>query len=295
MKRTVFTGSGVAVITPMKENGDVNYPALVRVLEHQIANGTDAIVICGTTGEASALDDAEHLSVIECAVKTVAGRLPVVAGTGSNDTRHAVALSKEACARGADALLQVTPYYNKTNQSGLVWHFFSVADAVDVPIILYNVPSRTGMSIQPETYLELSKHENIVATKEASGNFSAIAQTKALCGDALTLYSGNDDQILPVLSLGGAGVISVLANVMPRQTHDICALYAAGEREKSLALQLQLMELIDALFCDVNPIPVKAAMELLGFEAGACRMPLGTLNEANLARVKAALSAQGLL
>lgn len=295
MKRTVFTGSGVAVITPMKENGDVNYPALVRVLEHQIANGTDAIVICGTTGEASALDDAEHLSVIECAVKTVAGRLPVVAGTGSNDTRHAVALSKEACARDADALLQVTPYYNKTNQSGLVRHFFSVADAVDVPIILYNVPSRTGMSIQPETYLELSKHENIVATKEASGNFSAIAQTKALCGDALTLYSGNDDQILPVLSLGGAGVISVLANVMPRQTHDICALYAAGEREKSLALQLQLMELIDALFCDVNPIPVKAAMELLGFEAGACRMPLGTLSEANLARVKAALSAQGLL
>lgn len=295
MKRTVFTGSGVAVITPMKENGDVNYPALVRVLEHQIANGTDAIVICGTTGEASALDDTEHLSVIECAVKTVAGRLPVVAGTGSNDTRHAVALSKEACARGADALLQVTPYYNKTNQSGLVRHFFSVADAVDVPIILYNVPSRTGMSIQPETYLELSKHENIVATKEASGNFSAIAQTKALCGDALTLYSGNDDQILPVLSLGGAGVISVLANVMPRQTHDICALYAAGEREKSLALQLQLMELIDALFCDVNPIPVKAAMELLGFEAGACRMPLGALSEANLARVKAALSAQGLL
>lgn len=295
MKKTVFTGCGTAVITPMFADGRVNYPELGRVLEDQIAAGTDAIVICGTTGEASALDDSEHLDTIEYAVKKVNGRVPVVAGTGSNDTRHAIHLSTEAKNRGADALLQVTPYYNKTNQTGLVRHFTAIADAVGLPMILYNVPSRTGMTIQPQTYLELSRHPLIVGAKEASGSISAVARTAALCGDALPIYSGNDDQIVPILALGGVGVISVLANVAPRQTHDICALFAAGKVAESRALQLQLFPLIEALFCDVNPIPVKVAMELLGYAAGPCRMPLGELSEANRARVQKELQNAGLL
>lgn len=295
MKKTVFTGCGTAVITPMFADGRVNYPELGRVLEDQIAAGTNAIVICGTTGEASALDDSEHLDTIEYAVKKVNGRVPVVAGTGSNDTRHAIHLSTEAKNRGADALLQVTPYYNKTNQTGLVRHFTAIADAVGLPMILYNVPSRTGMTIQPQTYLELSRHPLIVGAKEASGSISAVARTAALCGDALPIYSGNDDQIVPILALGGVGVISVLANVAPRQTHDICALFAAGKVAESRALQLQLFPLIEALFCDVNPIPVKVAMELLGYAAGPCRMPLGELSEANRARVQKELQNAGLL
>lgn len=266
-----------------------------ELLEQQIAGGTDAIVICGTTGEASALNDTEHLDVIEFACATVNRRLPVIAGTGSNDTRHAVALSREAKNRGADALLQVTPYYNKTSQAGLVRHFNAVADAVGLPMILYNVPSRTGMNIQPETYAELAKHPLIVATKEASGNVSAIAKTAALCGDELAIYSGNDDQILPLLALGGIGVISVLANVAPRETHDICRLYFEGKHAESLALQLRLLELIEALFCDVNPIPVKEAMNLLGHDAGQCRMPLAPLNAANRERLRTALCAAGFL
>lgn len=295
MKQTVFKGSGVAIITPMLADGSVNYPVLGALLEQQIAAGTDAVIICGTTGEASALNDAEHLDVIEYACKTVACRLPVIAGTGSNDTRHAIALSTEAKHRGADALLQVTPYYNKTSQTGLIRHFTAVADAVELPVILYNVPSRTGMTIQPETYAELAKHPLIVATKEASGNFSAIAKTAALCGDALAIYSGNDDQILPVLSLGGIGVISVLANVAPKETHDICRLYFEGKQAESLALQLRLLDLTEALFCDVNPIPVKEAMALLGYDVGACRMPLAPLGEANRERLKAALRGAGFL
>ena len=295
MKQTVFKGSGVAIITPMLADGSVNYPVLGALLEQQIAAGTDAVIICGTTGEASALNDAEHLDVIEYACKTVAGRLPVIAGTGSNDTRHAIALSTEAKHRGADALLQVTPYYNKTSQTGLIRHFTAVADAVGLPVILYNVPSRTGMTIQPETYAELAKHPLIVATKEASGNFSAIAKTAALCGDALAIYSGNDDQILPVLSLGGIGVISVLANVAPKETHDICRLYFEGKQAESLALQLRLLDLTEALFCDVNPIPVKEAMALLGYDVGACRMPLAPLGEANRERLKATLRGAGFL
>lgn len=295
MKQTIFKGSGVAIITPMLADGSVNFPVLGTLLEQQIAAGTDAVIICGTTGEASALNDAEHLDVIEYACKTVNGRLPVIAGTGSNDTRHAIALSTEAKNRGADALLQVTPYYNKTSQTGLVRHFTAVADAVGLPVILYNVPSRTGMTIQPETYAELAKHPLIVATKEASGNFSAIAKTAALCGEELAIYSGNDDQILPVLSLGGIGVISVLANVAPRETHDICRLYFEGKQAESLALQLRLLDLTEALFCDVNPIPVKEAMALLGYEAGPCRMPLASLSEANRERLKAALRHAGFL
>ncbi len=295
MKQTIFKGSGVAIITPMLADGSVNYPVLGVLLERQVAAGTDAVIICGTTGEASALNDTEHLDVIEYACKTVNGRLPVIAGTGSNDTRHAVALSAEAKNRGANALLQVTPYYNKTSQTGLIRHFTAVADAVGLPVILYNVPSRTGMTIQPETYAELARHPLIVATKEASGNFSAIAKTAALCGDALAIYSGNDDQILPVLSLGGIGVISVLANVAPRETHDICRLYFEGKQTESLALQLRLLELTEALFCDVNPIPVKEAMALLGHDVGGCRLPLAPLSEANRERLKNALRGAGYL
>ena len=295
MKQTIFKGSGVAIITPMLADGSVNFPVLGELLEQQIAAGTDAVIICGTTGEASALNDAEHLDVIGYACKTVAGRLPVIAGTGSNDTRHAIALSTEAKNRGADALLQVTPYYNKTSQAGLVRHFTAITDAVGLPVILYNVPSRTGMTIQPETYAELAKHPLIVATKEASGNFSAIAKTAALCGDDLAIYSGNDDQILPVLSLGGIGVISVLANVAPKETHDICRLYFEGKQAESLALQLRLLDLTEALFCDVNPIPVKEAMAMLGYDAGSCRMPLAPLSEANRERLKAALQKAGFL
>ncbi|MEG1069089.1 MAG: 4-hydroxy-tetrahydrodipicolinate synthase [Ruthenibacterium sp.] len=278
MKKQIFKGSGVAIITPMLQDGSVNFPVLKDLLEMQIANSTDAVIICGTTGEASAMNDKEHLDVIEFAVNAVNHRLPVVAGTGSNDTRHAINLSKEAKNRGADALLQVTPYYNKTSQSGLVRHFNAIVDATGLPTILYNVPSRTGMAITPQTYQKLAEHPLIVATKEASGNISAIAKTAALCGDSLAIYSGNDDQIVPLLSLGGIGVISVLANVAPRQTHDICALYFAGKEKESLALQLQMLDLIDALFSDVNPIPVKAAMNLLGYAAGDCRMPLDVLN-----------------
>lgn len=295
MKQTVFKGSGVAIITPMLADGSVNFPVLGNLLERQIAAGTDAVIICGTTGEASALNDAEHLDVIEYACKAVNGRLPVIAGTGSNDTRHAVALSAEAKRRGANALLQVTPYYNKTSQTGLVRHFTAVADAVGLPVILYNVPSRTGMTIQPETYAELAKHPLIVATKEASGNFSAVAKTAALCGEDLAIYSGNDDQILPILSLGGIGVISVLANVAPKETHDICRLYFEDKQAESLALQLRLLDLTEALFCDVNPIPVKEAMSLLGYDAGPCRMPLAPLSEANRERLKAALRGAGFL
>ncbi len=295
MKKTVFTGAGVAIITPMYEDLSVNWEELGRIIDHQIANGTDAIVIAGTTGEASTYTDEEHVESIRYTVEHVAGRVPVVAGAGSNDTAYAVWLSQEAKKAGADALLHVTPYYNKTSQAGLVRHFTTIADATDLPVILYDVPSRTGMSIQPKTYLELSKHPNIVAVKEASGNLSAIAQTRALCGDALDIYSGNDDQIVPILSLGGKGVISVLSNVMPQQAHDICQLYFDGKVQESATLQLKLLGLINALFCDVNPIPVKAAMNLLGWKAGACRLPLVDLSTEHLALLKQEMQSAGLL
>lgn len=295
MKQTIFKGAGVAIVTPMFSDGTVNFPVLKDLIEMQISSSTDAIVICGTTGEASAMDDAEHLAVIKFAVETVNHRLPVIAGTGSNDTRHAINLSREAKECGADALLQVTPYYNKTSQTGLLRHFNAICDAVGLPTILYNVPSRTGMTIQPETYKKLSEHPMIVATKEASGNLSAIAKTAALCGDELGIYSGNDDQIVPLLSLGGLGVISVLSNVAPRETHDICQLYFDGKTTESCALQLRLLSLIDALFCDVNPVPVKEAMNLLGYAAGECRMPLGLLSDANKALLKNELIKNGLI
>ncbi|MDD3429592.1 MAG: 4-hydroxy-tetrahydrodipicolinate synthase [Oscillospiraceae bacterium] len=295
MKKKIFTGAGVAIITPMCADGSVNYDVLTELLEFQIANSTDAIVICGTTGEASALDDIEHLRTVEHAVKITNGRVPVIAGTGSNDTRHCVALSNEAKRLGVDALLQVTPYYNKTSQAGLIKHFLTVADDVDLPIVLYNVPSRTGVNIAPSTYVELAKHPMIVATKEASGNISHIAKVAQLVGDQIAIYSGNDDQIVPIMSLGGSGVISVLSNVMPKETHNICQLYLEGKTAESCALQLKLLNLIDALFCDVNPIPVKEAMNLMGYAAGECRLPLCNMSDGNKALLKAEMEKAGLL
>ena len=295
MKPTIFTGSAVAVITPMHPDGRVNYEEFDRILEHQIAQGTDAIVVCGTTGEASTMPDAEHLSVIERAIRTVDRRIPVIAGTGSNDTAHAISLSCAARDLGADALLLVTPYYNKTSQAGLVRHFDQVVDAAGLPAILYSVASRTGVNIAPATVKELAKNPLICGIKEASGNIAQVAQIAADCGEEIALYSGNDDQILPLLSLGGKGVISVLANVAPRQAHDICRLWFEGQVREATRLQLDMLPLIHALFCDVNPMPVKAAMNLLGWKAGSCRMPLIDLDEAQTGRVRAELEKAGLL
>lgn len=279
MKRTIFTGAGVAIITPMKKDFSINYDELGKIIEEQIANGTDSIIIAGTTGESSTLTDQEHIDIIDYTVKKVAKRVPVIAGAGSNHTDYAIWLSKEAQKLGADGLLHVTPYYNKTSQKGLIAHFNAIADSVDLPIILYNVPSRTGVDIKPETYLELSKHPNIVAAKEASGNLSNIAKTIALCRDNLDIYSGNDDQIVPILSLGGKGVISVLSNIMPKQTHDICQLYFDGKTAESAKLQLDCINIISALFSDVNPIPVKEAMNLMGYAAGPLRLPLVSMTD----------------
>lgn len=293
-KDLIFTGSGVAIVTPMSENGAIDFDKLGMLIDMQIMGGTDAIVICGTTGEASTMTDEEHVECIKYTVKRTAGRVPVIAGAGSNDTAYAIWVSKEAEAAGADALLHVTPYYNKCTQKGLIAHFVAIADSTPLPIILYNVPSRTGMTIKPETYAELAMHPRIVATKEASGDISAIAKTAQLCGDSLAIYSGNDDQIVPVMALGGRGVISVLANVAPKQTHDIAALYAEGKTKESLELQLKLLPLIDALFCEVNPIPVKEAMNLLGFECGAVRLPLTPMEPANRQRLETELKSAGL-
>ena len=272
-KPTVFTGSAVAIVTPMK-NGEVDFDTLGKLIDWHIEQGTDAIVAVGTTGEASTLTDEEHRAVIKYAVERTAGRAPVIAGTGSNDTDYQVSLLRYACEVGADALLLVTPYYNKTTQKGLIKHFFAAADASTKPIILYNVPSRTGLNILPATYKELSKHERIVATKEACGNISQIAETIALCGGDLAIYSGNDDQITPIMSLGGLGVISVLANIMPRETHLITKYALEGNFAESAKLQIELLDLINALFVEVNPIPVKAAMAMLGLCSPEIRLPL---------------------
>ena len=279
MKKTLFTGSGVAIITPMLPDGKVDYEGLKRLIDFQIDGGTDCIVICGTTGENATLNDEEHLECIRCTVEYTAGRVPVIAGTGSNDTAHAVEMSVEAKKRGADGLLLVTPYYNKTNQRGLIASFTKIVEAAGIPALLYNVPSRTGMTIEPETALELSKNPLICGVKEASGNIAQIAATAALCGDELPLYSGNDDQVIPLLSLGGKGVISVVANFAPAAMHEMCRLWFEGKVEQSRKLQLEMMGLCKAMFCDVNPIPVKAAMNMLGLPAGPCRLPLVELSE----------------
>ena len=294
MKKTIFKGAGVAIITPFTEDG-VNYDELGRIIEDQIANGTDAIVITGTTGESSTMSDEEHKEAIRYTVEKVNKRIPVIAGTGSNETSYAIQLSKYAEEVGADGLLLVTSYYNKATQKGLVAHYTAIADAVNIPIILYNVPSRTGVTIQIPTFVELAKHPNIVAVKEASGNLSAVAKIRHAVGDALDIYSGNDDQIVPILSLGGKGVISVLSNVAPKKTHDICQLYFDGKVEESAKLQIELIDLIDALFCEVNPIPVKVAMRMLGYEAGPLRLPLCEMEPAHEEQLRQALKAHGLL
>ena len=295
MKQTVFTGAGVAIITPFTKDNKINYDKLAELLEFQIANKTDAIIICGTTGEGSTLDHDEHSNAIKFTVDVVNKRIPVIAGTGSNDTNYAVKLSNEAEKAGVDALLSVTPYYNKTSQAGLVQHFNYIADRVSVPIILYNVPSRTGVNITPETYLELSKHERIVGTKEANGDISSVARTIALCGEDFSVYSGNDDQVTALMSLGGKGSISVLSNVAPEVAHNIPALYLEGKYEESRRLQLEYIDLCHDLFLDVNPIPVKEAMNMMGMDVGDCRLPLYRMNDAARETLRNTLARHGLV
>ena len=293
---SIFRGSGVAIVTPMHEDGAVDYEQFAELIEFQAANGTDAIIVCGTTGEASTLTHEEHLDVIKYCVETVAGRIPVVAGTGSNCTETAVYLSKEAQSAGADGLLLVSPYYNKATQKGLYAHFRAVAEAVDLPIQLYNVPSRTGCNILPETVVKLCQDmENIVGVKEASGNITQIASLAALADGKVDIYSGNDDQIVPIMALGGLGVISVLANVAPAQTHEICQKFFDGDVEGSRRMQLEAIELCQALFCEVNPIPVKAALNLMGKCSGALRMPLTPMEPSNMQRLENAMKAYGIL
>ncbi len=295
MKKTIFTGAGVAIVTPFDSEDKINFAELGRIIDDQIKNGTDAIVITGTTGESATLSDEEHKAAIKFAVDHVKKRVPVVAGTGSNDTRYAIQLSQYAEKVGADALLLVTPYYNKCTQNGLVAHYTKIADNVNIPMIIYNVPSRTGVNIKPETYVKLSKHPNIVATKEANGDLSSILRTRKACGDELDIYSGNDDQIIPILSLGGKGVISVLSNVAPKDTHLMCQLFFEGKAEVAAKLQVDYNDLIDALFCEVNPIPVKAAMKLMGWNVGGLRMPLSEIEPANLEKLKTALKNHNLI
>ena len=294
-KKTIFTGAGVAIITPMNEDLSINWEEYGRIIDHQIANGTDAIITVGTTGEAATMTEEEQAACIRFTVERAAGRVPVIAGAGSNNTAHAVEVSKQAEQAGVDGLLHVTPYYNKTSQAGLISHFFTLADATSLPVILYNVPGRTGVNIQPATYQKLCQHPNIVATKEASGDLSQIANIRYLCGDDLDIYSGNDDQTVPILSLGGKGVISVLSNVAPQQTHDICQLYFDGKVQESAQLSLKLLPLFNALFSDVNPIPVKEAMNLLGWKAGSPRLPLVRLDDGRRETLKKALQGAGLL
>ena len=294
MKKEIFRGAGVAIITPFTETG-VNYNELGRIIEDQVAGGTDAIVITGTTGESATMTDAEHREAIRYTVEKVGGRIPVVAGTGSNETSYAIELSQYAEKVGADALLLVTPYYNKCTQNGLVAHYTKIADSVGIPAILYNVPSRTGVGIKTETYAKLSQHPRIVGVKEASGDLSAILRLRTATGDDFAVYSGNDDQIVPILSLGGSGVISVLSNVAPRAAHDICQHYFDGDVRTATKMQIDYTDLIDALFCEVNPIPVKTAMRRLGYDAGPLRMPLSEMEPAHAAQLDAALRKHGLL
>lgn len=294
VKKVLFEGAGVAIVTPFCEDG-INFSVLGKMIDDQIAGGTDAIIITGTTGESSTMSDEEHKAAIKFAVDHTKKRVPVIAGTGSNETEYAIQLSKYAESVGADGLLLVTPYYNKCTQQGLTKHYNAIANSVKIPCILYSVPSRTGVTIKPETLFELSKTENIVAIKEASGDLSAIAKMRALCGDNMTIYSGNDDQIVPIMSLGGKGVISVLSNVMPKETHDICRFYLDGKVKESADLQIKLLDLIEALFYEVNPIPVKTAMRLMGYEVGELRLPLCDMEVQNLEKLKKVMAKHGLI
>ena len=295
MKNTIFTGAGVAIVTPMNADGSINFDVLGENIEYQIANGTDAIIICGTTGESSTMTDEEHVECIRYCIEKVNKRVPVIAGTGSNDTKYAIDLSKQAEALGADALLVVTPYYNKTSQRGLIAHFTAIADSVNIPIILYNVPSRTGVNIALDTYVTLSKHKNIAAVKEASGNISAIAKIIEKCGNDLDVYSGNDDQIVPIMALGGKGVISVLSNVAPKETHEIAQYCLDNNIAKAAEMQIKYLDLANNLFIDVNPIPVKEAMNLMGMNAGECRLPLVKMEQSKIDTLKASLKNAGLI
>ena len=292
----IFTGAGVALATPFKENGDVNFEKLEELIDFQVENGTDAIIIMGTTGEASTLSHEEHLECIKVAIDRTKKKIPVIAGTGSNCTETAIYLSKEAEQYGADGLLIVTPYYNKATQNGLIAHYTAIAKAVDTPIIMYNVPGRTGCTIQPQTAATLAKTvDNIVGIKDATGSISMTAKLMNLAEGEIDLYSGNDDQIVPILSLGGIGVISVLSNIAPRQTHDIVAKYLEGDVKESCRLQLEAIPLVDALFCEVNPIPVKSALNLMGMEVGGMRMPLTEMEPQNVEKLRKAIVDYGLI
>lgn len=292
----IFEGAGVALVTPFTEAGEVNYPKLEELVEEQIAGGTDAIIACGTTGESSTMSHEEHLDVVRFVCKAVNKRIPVIAGAGSNSTKEAIHLSREAEKAGADGLLLVTPYYNKATQGGLIAHYTAIAEAVNIPILLYHIPGRTGVTMKPETIVQLCREvPNIVGVKEASGNFSGIAEIMSLADGCVDLYSGNDDQIVPLLAMGGKGVISVLSNIAPQQTHDICETFFKGDVKKSLEMQLDAIPLINALFCEVNPIPVKAAMNLMGKEVGQMRLPLTTMEPQNQERLKKELENYGIL
>lgn len=294
MKKTVFTGAASAIITPLTENG-IDFENFGRLIDWQIENGIDAVVVAGTTGEGSTLTDEEHRAAIKFAVERINGRVPVIAGTGSNDTAYAIKLSRYAEEAGANALLLVTPYYNKATQNGLIASFTAIADAVSIPCILYNVPSRTGCNLAPETIAKLAEHENIVGIKEASGNLSQVAQIAALCGDNLDIYSGNDDQNVPIMSLGGKGCISVLANIMPKETHEMCESFFTGNIARSRELQLTLLPLINALFCEVNPIPAKAACAAMGFGRNILRLPLTPMEPAHEAKLLALMKENNLI
>lgn len=294
MKKQIFKGSGVAIITPFTKD-NVDFDKLGELIEFQLANDTQAIIICGTTGESPTMSIEEKKNAIEYTVKKVNGRVPVVAGTGGNNTKNVIELSQYAQSVGADGLLVVTPFYNKTTQKGLVEHYKAIADSVDLPIILYNVPSRTGLNISVDTCVALSKVENIVAIKEASGNISQVAEIAAKCGNELQIYSGNDDQILPILSLGGIGVISVIANILPKETNELCFSYFNGDTENAKKLQLEYLDLMNALFIEVNPMPIKQALNELGYNVGYCRMPLSQMEEKNILHLKEALKRANLL
>lgn len=293
---SIFTGAGVAIITPFNEDGSVNYEEFGRIIDDQISGGSDAIIVCGTTGESSTMDHDEHIEVIKYCVEKVAGRVPVIAGSGSNCTREAINISKRAEKVGANGLLCVTPYYNKCTQEGLYQYYKAISDAVNIPIIMYNIPGRTGTTIQPETAVRIAKEvKNVVAIKEASGNISAVAKLAALADGCIDIYSGNDDQVLPILSLGGKGVISVWSHVAPKKVHDMVYAYLNGDTATATKLQLEAIDVIGALFCEVNPIPVKAAMNMLGYKAGPVRAPLTELSDAHKELLEKALKDYGVL
>lgn len=295
MNNTIFTGAGVAIVTPMNADGSINFDEFGRQIDFQIENGTDAIIVCGTTGEASTMTDDEHRETIRYAVERTAKRIPVIAGTGSNDTAYAIKLSKAAEELGADAVLVVTPYYNKTSQQGLIAHFTAIADSINIPVILYNIPGRTNINISIDTFKTLSQHKNIVAVKEAGGNINYFAKIIEACGDDLDVYSGDDGMIVPVMSIGGKGVISVLSNIMPRETHDLCQLCLDNNFAEAGKRQIEYLDLINNLFIDVNPIPVKEAMNIMGMNAGVCRLPLVRMTEKNIETLRASMVKMGLV